>query len=173
MNSGRPSLIRTCHSLWCISRWQTRQSMTQFSTDVSPSSSQGSTWWISHQDGGRPQRAQPRSRAATARRMPSGTTLVRRPTSSGWPRPFITIGTTPASHASIRRDSGETVPPRSSIADPGAAPYGEAAIETMRALAVGDPAAGWLLVTAAWVLGIGLIAVPMAVRGYRIAAQHG
>ncbi|BBZ28357.1 transport permease protein [Mycolicibacterium madagascariense] len=48
-----------------------------------------------------------------------------------------------------------------------------AAIETMRALAVGDPATGWLLVTAGWVLGIGAIAVPLAVRGYRIAAQHG
>ncbi|MDQ1738172.1 MAG: type transport system permease protein [Pseudonocardiales bacterium] len=48
-----------------------------------------------------------------------------------------------------------------------------AAIETMRALAVGEPVIGPLLLTVAWVIGIGVIAVPLAVRGYRIAAQNG
>jgi ABC-2 type transport system permease protein len=47
------------------------------------------------------------------------------------------------------------------------------AIETMRALAVGDPVIGPLLLTSAWVVGVGLISVPLAVRGYRIAAQKG
>ena len=38
---------------------------------------------------------------------------VIRPTSSGWPLPFITIGTTAASQHSIRSDSGATGPPKS------------------------------------------------------------
>ena len=38
-------------------------------------------WCTSHHDDGRPQRAQPPSRAATARRSPSGITRVARPTS--------------------------------------------------------------------------------------------
>ena len=39
-----------------------------------------------------------------------------RPTSSGCPAPFRTIGTTAASQHSIRSDSGESVPPKSSAA---------------------------------------------------------
>lgn len=48
-----------------------------------------------------------------------------------------------------------------------------AAIETMRALALGESISGPLLLTSVWVIGIGLLAVPWAVRGYRIAAQNG
>lgn len=46
-----------------------------------------------------------------------------------------------------------------------------AAIDTMRALASGEPIAGPLLLTAGWMIAIGLIAVPSAIRGYRLAAQ--
>ena len=38
---------------------------------------------------------------------------VARPTSSGWPVPLSTIGTTAASQHSIRSDSGATGPPKS------------------------------------------------------------
>ena len=44
---------------------------------------------------------------------------VVRPTSRGWPWPFITIGTTAASQHSIRSDSGATGPPKSRHAGPG------------------------------------------------------
>jgi ABC-2 type transport system permease protein len=45
------------------------------------------------------------------------------------------------------------------------------AIESMRALAAGDPALWPLLLTFAWILGLGTIFVPLAVRGYRAAAE--
>jgi len=80
--------------------------MTQLASDVWPPCSQGITWCTSHHDDGRPHRPQPPSRAATARRRPSGITRVARPTSSGWPFPSSTIGTTAASQHSIRSDSG-------------------------------------------------------------------
>ena len=75
----------------------------------------------SHHDAGRSQPgcAQPRSRAATARRSPSGIVRVARPTSSGCPALFRTTGTTAASQHSIRSDSGESVPPKSSARGPG------------------------------------------------------
>jgi hypothetical protein len=94
--------------------------MTQLASDVSPPCSQGITWCTSHHDDGRPHRPQPPSRAATARRRPSGITRVARPTSSGWPFPSSTIGTTAASQHSIRSDSGLSVPPKSRHAAPGA-----------------------------------------------------
>ena len=53
----------------------------------------------------------PRPRAA-----PLGITRDWRPTSSGRPFPSITIGITCASQHSIRSDSGDSVPPKSSIA---------------------------------------------------------
>ena len=50
-------------------------SITRFANAVSPPLPFALMWWISHQDGGRvqPGWAQPRSRAVTARRSPSGT----------------------------------------------------------------------------------------------------
>ena len=85
MNSGSPSRIRQIHSVEWICRWWTRHSMTRLDTSVSPPHSHGTMWWHSHHDGGRshPGCAQPRSRAATARRSPSGMVRVARPTSSG------------------------------------------------------------------------------------------
>ena len=84
-----------------------------WSSFVSPPCSHARTWWTSHHDGGRPHRAQPPSRAATARRRPSGMVRVARPTSNGWPAPPNTTGTTAASQASIRSDAGRRVPPKS------------------------------------------------------------
>ena len=46
-------------------------------------------------------------------------------------------------------------------------------IESMRALAQGDPALWPLLLTFAWLLGIGVAIGPWAVRGYRAAAAYG
>ncbi len=46
-------------------------------------------------------------------------------------------------------------------------------IESMRALAQGDPALWPLLLTFAWVLGLAAVSVPLAVRGYRVAAETG
>ncbi len=46
-------------------------------------------------------------------------------------------------------------------------------IESMRALSQGDPALGPLLVTCAWLLGLAIIFAPVAIRGYRIAAESG
>jgi ABC-2 type transport system permease protein len=46
------------------------------------------------------------------------------------------------------------------------------AIESMRALAVGDPALWPLLLTFAWMIGLGAVFVPLAVRGYRAAAAE-
>ena len=48
-----------------------------------------------------------------------GMVRVTRPTSSGWPLPFITIGTTAASQHSMRSDSGATGPPKSRHAGAG------------------------------------------------------
>lgn len=46
-------------------------------------------------------------------------------------------------------------------------------IESMRALAQGDPALWPLLLCLIWVLGLGAIVGPLAVRGYRVAAESG
>ena len=46
-------------------------------------------------------------------------------------------------------------------------------IESMRALAQGDPALWPLLLTFAWLLGMGAVIGPWAVRGYRVAAAYG
>ena len=105
-NSGRPSRKRTVQPAWWTSRWHTLHNRTQLARAVSPPSCHGWMWWTSHQLGGRPQRAQPPSRAITARRRPSGTTRVARPTSSGRPWPSSTIGMTAASQAAMRRASG-------------------------------------------------------------------
>ena len=115
MNSGSPSRIRTIHSVEWICRWCRRQSMTRFDSFVSPPYSHSRIWCTSHQETGRPHPgwAHPWSRAATARRSPSGMVRVARPTSNGWPLPFITIGTTAASQHSTRSDSGATGPPKS------------------------------------------------------------
>jgi ABC-2 type transport system permease protein len=47
------------------------------------------------------------------------------------------------------------------------------AIAAMRALAQGEPALSPLLVTLVWFAGLAAIAVPLAVRGYRTAAESG
>jgi ABC-2 type transport system permease protein len=47
------------------------------------------------------------------------------------------------------------------------------AIESMRALAQGDPALWPLLVSVVWLLGLGALVGPLAVRGYRAAAEVG
>ena len=65
-NSTGPLTRWTSQPAWWTSRWQTRQSMTRLASFVSPPCSHGRTWWTSHHEGGRPQRAQPRSRAVTA-----------------------------------------------------------------------------------------------------------
>ena len=44
-------------------------------------------------------------------------------------------------------------------------------IESMRALAHGDPALEPLLVTLAWAVGLSVVVVPLAIRGYRAAAE--
>jgi ABC-2 type transport system permease protein len=44
-------------------------------------------------------------------------------------------------------------------------------IESMRALAQGDPALLPLLLTFAWIVGLGVIFVPLAIRSYRAAAE--
>jgi ABC-2 type transport system permease protein len=44
-------------------------------------------------------------------------------------------------------------------------------IESMRALAQGGPALGPLLLSLVWVLGLAAIVGPLAVRGYRVAAE--
>ncbi|WP_179467249.1 ABC transporter permease [Mycolicibacterium vinylchloridicum] len=46
-------------------------------------------------------------------------------------------------------------------------------IEAMRALAQGEPAGHALLAALAWLIGLGAVFVPLAVRGYRAAAQSG
>jgi ABC-2 type transport system permease protein len=46
-------------------------------------------------------------------------------------------------------------------------------IESMRALAQGGPALWPLLLSAVWALGLGAVVVPLAVRGYRAAAESG
>ncbi len=46
-------------------------------------------------------------------------------------------------------------------------------IESMRALAQGDPALWPLLLTFAWILGVGAAIGPWAIRGYRAAAEYG
>ena len=46
-------------------------------------------------------------------------------------------------------------------------------IESMRALALGGPAAWPLLITLAWTLGAAALIGPLAVRGYRAAAESG
>ena len=48
-----------------------------------------------------------------------------------------------------------------------------AAVESMRALAEGRPALSPLLVTLAWGCGLAALIVPVAIRGYRIAAESG
>jgi ABC-2 type transport system permease protein len=48
-----------------------------------------------------------------------------------------------------------------------------AAIESMRALAQGGPALWPLLVTCVWLLGLTAVVGPLAVRGYRAAAEAG
>ena len=115
MNSGNPSgATRTIQPEEWISRWCIEQSITRFDSAVSPPSSHSWMWWISHQDGGRvqPGWAQPRSRAVTARRIPSGTVRAWRPTSNGWPTPSNTMGMTPASQHSRRSSVGWRVPPK-------------------------------------------------------------
>jgi hypothetical protein len=89
--------MRTIHSEWCSRRWWTLHTITQLCRAVSPPSSHGLMWWTSHQDGGRPQPgcSQPRPRAATARRSPSGMVRVLRPTSRGFGR-----GTAEVEHGS-------------------------------------------------------------------------
>ena len=47
------------------------------------------------------------------------------------------------------------------------------AIETMRALADGGPTLWPLLQAVAWVLGLIVVFGPLAVRGYRVAAESG
>jgi ABC-2 type transport system permease protein len=46
-------------------------------------------------------------------------------------------------------------------------------IESMRALAQGGPALWPLLLTSVWALGLGAVVGPLAVRGYRAAAESG
>jgi ABC-2 type transport system permease protein len=46
-------------------------------------------------------------------------------------------------------------------------------IDAMRALAEGEPAGRPLLTALAWLVGLGAVFVPIAVRGYRSAAQSG
>lgn len=46
-------------------------------------------------------------------------------------------------------------------------------IEAMRALAEGRPALGPLLLTSVWLLGLAAVFVPLALNGYRIAAESG
>ncbi|HEY9306123.1 MAG TPA: ABC transporter permease [Mycobacterium sp.] len=46
-------------------------------------------------------------------------------------------------------------------------------IESMRALAQGGPALGPLLLSVAWALGLAAVVGPLAVRGYRAAAEAG
>ena len=46
-------------------------------------------------------------------------------------------------------------------------------IESMRALAQGDPALWPLLLTFAWAIGLAAVIGPLAVRGYRAAAEFG
>ena len=82
-NSGTPSRRCTSQPPWWTSRWHERHSMQQLARLVVPPCSHGTRWCTSHQAAGRPQRAQPRSRAAIARRRPSGMTRVARPTSRG------------------------------------------------------------------------------------------
>lgn len=45
------------------------------------------------------------------------------------------------------------------------------ALESMRALAQGGPALWPLLLSVVWALGLGAVVVPLAVRGYRVAAE--
>jgi len=47
------------------------------------------------------------------------------------------------------------------------------AIESMRALAQGAPALWPLLMSLVWALGLGAVVGPLAVRGYRAAAESG
>ena len=103
-----PPVSRTSHPAWCTKRWQTRHNITRLAIFVSPPCSHGRTWWTSHHDGGRPHRAQPPSRTATARRRPSGMVRVARPMSNGCPAPPNTTGITVASQASIRNDAGDS-----------------------------------------------------------------
>ncbi|WP_174400406.1 ABC transporter permease [Mycolicibacterium sphagni] len=48
-----------------------------------------------------------------------------------------------------------------------------AAVDSMRALAEGRPALSSLLVTLAWGVGLAAVVVPVAIRGYRTAAESG
>lgn len=46
-------------------------------------------------------------------------------------------------------------------------------VNAMQALVLGEPAGSWLLGVLAWVVGLGAIFGPLAVRGYRAAAEAG
>jgi len=48
-----------------------------------------------------------------------------------------------------------------------------ATLESMRALALGRPALFPLMLTVVWALGLAAVVGPLAVRGYRAAAESG
>ena len=111
LNAGWPSTIASPNPRW-MARWCGRQSSTRLSSEVAPPSAQCLTWCASHQPGGRPQpgNRQPPSRTVTARRSDGGTTLLERPSSSGWEAPSVMTRLTLASQASRLADSGVTTP---------------------------------------------------------------
>ncbi|HZG91005.1 MAG TPA: hypothetical protein VEZ42_12405, partial [Pseudonocardia sp.] len=96
--------MRTVQPVEWISRWCTLHNITRLSRRVAPPRAHSRMWWISDHDRGRshPWWAQPRSRAVTARRSPSGIERVARPTSRGCPAPFNTTGMIWASQHNIR-----------------------------------------------------------------------
>ena len=53
MNSGSPSRIRQVHSVEWICRWRIRHNVARLLSLVSPPSSHGVRWWISHHEIGR------------------------------------------------------------------------------------------------------------------------
>ena len=114
----QPVAIRTAQPDSCSTRWCRPHNITRLLISVGPPCCHSTTWCTSAHEGGRsqPGKAQPRSRAATARRKPSGMVRVARPTSSGCPALPRTTGTTAASQHNRRSAAGVNAPPRSSTA---------------------------------------------------------
>ncbi len=84
---------------------------------VSPPSIQCSAWWTSMKRSCvQPGKAQPPSRAMTARRRAGGMRLVLRPMSRMWPCSSRAMAVKPQSHARRRKLSAETWAPSSNVA---------------------------------------------------------
>src|SRR6266508_3761649 len=94
-NTGELSAISTRKPWWWISRWCRRHNSTRLERSVGPPSAQWWMWWPSDHAGGRsqvPAKAQVRSLAIRALRIPAGMTFWGLPTSRGSDRPVLTRG---------------------------------------------------------------------------------